>query len=470
MKKLTREFVDDNWDKIRLLKESERSQVYLVMRQEQLAVLKMLRSTGLCYKKLRQLQHKQFLWPEILYLAEDKDDGETWLVEEYVDGESLQSRIDRKVWLTKKELQLLLTSLAQGLAVIHAAGLVHRDIKPEHIIMQKGGRVRLLDFEAAREVRDNSGEGNRDTRLLGTAGYAPPEQYGFAQTDARSDIYAIGVTLQQCLGENHYGRLEKILARCRELDPARRWQSCEEIIQALARYERMSRLEKYILPAGICLLAAAVALAPKLWQQIEMQNTEQKTMQTEAEKPEVKQEGTEAGKAASKKTAAYQSAPKTAADMAESEQLPYAVNNQGSGAVPEYSQVRVSLSSTVGKIVSAEAWSNWQQPYQSASPIDAAPRIFPVGCQLVLHVENQSQTVLENPRAVFSLPDGEEQVSAAPLAPGETSDFTVDLTGRVMDSELWQPEVRFYTASRPDDFWYDFTTIKLDNPVRHPGR
>ena len=100
----------------------------------------------------------------------------------------------------------------------------------------QSGLIRLIDFDAARLFKAGQAE---DTRLLGTRGYAPPEQYGGGQTDSRSDIYSLGVTIKTMLGADYDGRLKKILDKCTEFDPARRFQSVGEIKTAL-RLEQFS--------------------------------------------------------------------------------------------------------------------------------------------------------------------------------------------------------------------------------------
>ena len=88
--------------------------------------------------------------------------------------------------------------LCEVLVFLHGYGIIHRDIKPSNLLLAPDGHIRLIDFDAAREGKPSA---DNDTRLLGTRGYAPPEQYGFAQTDSRADIYAAGVTMKQLLGK-----------------------------------------------------------------------------------------------------------------------------------------------------------------------------------------------------------------------------------------------------------------------------
>ena len=168
------------------------------------------------------------LIPRILHCIENN--GETVVVEEYVQGESLLDRIGRREYLSEREAESVLLQLCDGLDEIHAQGIIHRDIKPSNLILQSGGIIRLIDFDAARTVKEHSGE---DTMHLGTRGYAPPEQFGYGQTDERSDIYSIGITMQKALPEEYGGYLVKIFAKCTEIDPDRRYRNLQELRRAL---------------------------------------------------------------------------------------------------------------------------------------------------------------------------------------------------------------------------------------------
>jgi serine/threonine protein kinase len=96
----------------------------------------------------------------------------------------------------------------------------------------------------------------QDTRLLGTRGYAPPEQFGFAQTDARTDIYALGMTIEQLLGEKaKKPRYKRIIKKCTDLNPAKRYQSVKPVIKGLSfPYRRVTAV------ALLMILACALSL------------------------------------------------------------------------------------------------------------------------------------------------------------------------------------------------------------------
>lgn len=189
--KLAQEFLAAQYEKIRLLRQTDKSEVWLASdKTGKLAVLKLLNRKDLPYARLKELDLP--ICPQIYYFAETAE--KTFLVEEYIQGDSLVERIRSRRYLSEAEAYRLILQLCRGLSGLHKAGIIHRDIKPENLIIQEiNGAlfVRLIDFDAARTVKENS---QTDTRLLGTKGYAPPEQYGYGQTDARSDIYALGVT------------------------------------------------------------------------------------------------------------------------------------------------------------------------------------------------------------------------------------------------------------------------------------
>ena len=93
-------------------------------------------------------------------------------------------RLDRKEFLTEEEARKILLQLYDGLKELHEQNIIHRDIKPSNLIFQ-GGLIRLIDFDAARIFKSGK---EADTKLLGTRGYAPPEQYGSNQTDIAADV------------------------------------------------------------------------------------------------------------------------------------------------------------------------------------------------------------------------------------------------------------------------------------------
>jgi hypothetical protein len=125
------------------------------------------------------------------------------------------------------------------LAPLHRKGLVHRDIKPSNVVITAGNDVYLIDFDIARIQKE---KGGTDTRVLGTQGYAAPEQYGFQQTSAQTDIYALGVLLNKMLTgklpqeQIAKGPLSYIIRRCIQMDVDKRYRNVESLKRALCPY------------------------------------------------------------------------------------------------------------------------------------------------------------------------------------------------------------------------------------------
>lgn len=122
------------------------------------------------------------------------DDGKLIVVEEYVQGRSLKQVLDEQGLLNAEQAYEIAVQLVDILVRLHQLepAIVHRDIKPSNIIIEKNGHVNLIDFNAARHVNADK---NEDTRMLGTVYFAAPEQFGFGQSDERTDIYGLGATI-----------------------------------------------------------------------------------------------------------------------------------------------------------------------------------------------------------------------------------------------------------------------------------
>ena len=134
----------------------------------------------------------------------------------------------------------VLKGVCRALSVLHERNLVHRDVKPENVLIGPNGRVVLIDFNASRRISAAS----RDTVVMGTVGYASPEQLGVAQSDARTDIYAAGVLLNVMLTGRHpseelaRGRAGRIVRKSTQVNPDDRYPTAEKMADALAIFHR----------------------------------------------------------------------------------------------------------------------------------------------------------------------------------------------------------------------------------------
>ena len=249
-------YLAETFEKFRLLRKTERGEVWLAGTSPgAVVVLKRISRDGLPYKIMESHPHP--LWPKILYTVEMP--GETVVVEEFVQGEPLSARLEQKRLLSEPEAARIFLQIAEGLIFLHGLGVVHRDVKPSNLILMESGDVRLIDFDAARTVKEEQSE---DTALLGTKGYAPPEQFGYGQTDARSDLYALGVTIQKMLGPDYRGWLSPILAKCTELDPKRRYASARELKRAILMRRRWAKAKTGCVLSLAILVGAALYFLP----------------------------------------------------------------------------------------------------------------------------------------------------------------------------------------------------------------
>ena len=161
------------------------------------------------------------------------DDG-TVVLEEYIDGLTVEQVLETGRYRESGAVKVV-QAVCNGLAVLHESQIVHRDVKPENILIDKSGRVVLIDFNAARRISAKS----KDTVVMGTIGYASPEQLGLTQSDARTDIYAVGVLLNVMITGKHpssqiaRGRIGRIVRKCTGVNPNDRYQTAEKLIDAL---------------------------------------------------------------------------------------------------------------------------------------------------------------------------------------------------------------------------------------------
>lgn len=169
------------------------------------------------------------------------------VIEEIVQGNTFDIVLNDKSMPEKEKLALFL-ELLEGLRFLHSANppVIHRDLKPSNIMFTDKGEVKILDYDAAKIYKaDNTG----DTTNLGTAGMAAPEQYGFMQSDPRSDIYAVGKMLAEAFPDNN--KIRKIAAKASSFDPADRYADAGELSDVLTgRISPQLKLKPLFPPPG----------------------------------------------------------------------------------------------------------------------------------------------------------------------------------------------------------------------------
>lgn len=226
------EQLSERFRPVKVLKEEEGLRITLLDHPAsgQLLVLREFRGSPEVYRKLMTVSSPHL--PRIYEVAEK--DGRLTVLEEYIRGDSLHELLKCGL-LGVKETREIARQVCEALWVLHRLGAVHRDVKPTNILI-RGTDAVLIDFDASRLQKP---ERNRDTVVLGTTGFAAPEQYGMAQTDARADIYALGVVMNVMLTGVHPskklapGRMGRIVTRCTMMNPDRRYRDIPHLMEAL---------------------------------------------------------------------------------------------------------------------------------------------------------------------------------------------------------------------------------------------
>ena len=199
----------DEYEQLRVLKESPRGSVRLIRHRAtgKQFILRQFTGNAEVYQKLLGYSCQNL--PETLEVVVD---GEKALViEEFIEGDTLDFLLEGALF-TPQETKEIVTQLCQALWVLHSMAAVHRDIKPD----QKAG-----------------------TQVLGTTGFAAPEQYGLSQSDVRTDIYALGVLMNVMLTGEHpskrlaEGRMGRVIERCTRVNPEKRYKDVLHLMREL---------------------------------------------------------------------------------------------------------------------------------------------------------------------------------------------------------------------------------------------
>jgi len=224
--------LQEEYEQIRLLKESPRGSVRLIRHRGtgQKFILRRFTGNVEVYCKLLNCSCKNL--PKVLEVAEGA--GENLVLEEFIQGDTLDFLLKGAV-ISSEETRRIVVQICRALWVLHSINAVHRDVKPENIIL-RGADAILIDFDAARLHKP---EHESDTQVLGTTGFAAPEQYGLSQTDIRADIYSVGILINVLLTGEHpskrlaEGKLGRVVEHCTRVNPQKRYKNVLHLMGAL---------------------------------------------------------------------------------------------------------------------------------------------------------------------------------------------------------------------------------------------
>lgn len=253
--------LDARYEVLKLIDTGGTSQVYLVLDRRlncQWAIKKTAKAKSQAVNTviseaniLKSLSHPAL--PRIVDIQEDED--YFYIVMDYIQGETLRTILRTDGPQPQDSVVAWGVELCDVLSYLHSKGIIYRDMKPANVMLTPEGKIKLIDFGIARVYNPNARE---DTVPLGTEGYAAPEQYeGHGQSDERTDVFGVGVTLFQLLtninpvtySENTFSirlanpmlssGLDKIILRCTNRSREKRYSNTEELKKALLDYRKL---------------------------------------------------------------------------------------------------------------------------------------------------------------------------------------------------------------------------------------
>ena len=216
--------------------------------------------------------------PNIVNIIDvEKTENFIYIVMDHVPGQTLAELVRTEGPQSEADVQKWMLQICDVMGYLHNQNppIIYRDMKPANVMLHPDGYVKIIDFGVSREYKDTQ---NHDTISFGTEGYAPPEAYGNAQTNAASDIYSIGATMWHLLaGEAPSGMpipdvrtlnpnvgegfAQVIIPKCTKLDRPLRYQSCEELASDLEIYEELTQEYKSKQKRKVLAFAISAALS-----------------------------------------------------------------------------------------------------------------------------------------------------------------------------------------------------------------
>ena len=200
-----------------------------------------------------------------------EENGGVYLLREYIEGTPLSQMVMQKGGIQERELCKISLKICQAVEDFQKLEdpMIHRDIKPENIVVTPTGETVFIDFGTMRSYKK---DGSRDTFVVGTRGTAAPEQYGYTQTDQRTDVYAIGQTMLYMVSESYEmnqlsecavsRRMKKIIEKACSFEPDKRYGDAAQLRRAVEKCQANNRKKVYKKAGAVFgLIAAGYILA-----------------------------------------------------------------------------------------------------------------------------------------------------------------------------------------------------------------
>ena len=221
---------------------NETHHVYLVQHQEnkQIYIKKISDVYNLpIYEYLQS--HNITGIPQIYDIYEENN--QLTIIEEYISGTSLQELMDNHA-VSVDLIVHYMCELCDILERLHFLNppIIHRDIKPSNVIITPNDHVVLIDFNAAKYLKEHA---DSDTVLLGTKGYAAPEQYGFGSSTPQTDIYALGILLKELVSALPFSTnlFDSVINKCTQMNPSDRMKNVHKLKAAIEKLQIPSAVE-----------------------------------------------------------------------------------------------------------------------------------------------------------------------------------------------------------------------------------
>lgn len=218
----------------------------LAMNENKIYVLKKINfDENEIYKKLISITNENVVKIYEIALIEN----EFYAVQEFVQGITLEDYLNKNGCLDDDKIKDITLQICNGLEAIHAVGIVHRDINPNNIMITENEKIVIIDFGISRIKKFQQG---KDTQLLGTMGFAPPEQYGFSQTNFQSDIYSLGVLMNYLKTKKlptekvADGAFSEVILKCTQMDMNNRYKNVTELAEDISKKNRIKTLIRKI--------------------------------------------------------------------------------------------------------------------------------------------------------------------------------------------------------------------------------